>query len=561
MSHTVEKIAHEKCGSSDALQVFISDAGTYDGYCFKCHTYVPHPYGEGGSPATEKLQRPSKSREQVAEELAEISTLRSMAIASRGLRMEALDHFGVKVATSEEDGETQVARFFPFTKNGEVTSYKAKLFDTKNMWIVGEFKGVDMFGWQQAVATGGRKLFITEGEEDAVALWQAIKDKEKGTKWEDHNPAVVSLSSGSNSVKKNLNDALERIRATFKEVVFVFDMDEAGKQAVKDGLQVYPTASSVTIPEKDANECVVKGKSLALANACLFNSVAPKNTRIVAGSSVYEAGRQQAAYGLSYPWQGFTKLTRGMRFGETYYLGAGVKMGKSTVRSALASHLITTHGLKVFMACPEETNRKTWQLVCSQVVGKIFHDPDVPFDFKAYDEASSIVGDNLYLLNLYQHLSWDNLRADIMVAAAQGCKAIFIDPITNLTNGVASGEANTWLQEIAQALAAIALDLGLIIFIFCHLKSPESGDSHERGGKVLSHQFAGSRAMMRSCNMMVGLEGNKDPDFPLLLRNRRRLVVLEDREFGASGVVDMFYNLETGLYTEVKDDEGNGGLD
>jgi twinkle protein len=193
--------------------------------------------------------------------------------------------------------------------------------------------------------------------------------------------------------------------------------------------------------------------------------------------------------------------------------------------------------------------------VCSQTVGKIFHDPDVPFDFEAYDLASKTVGDNLFLLNLYQHLDWVSLRADIMAAVGQGAKAVFIDPITNLTNGIASGEANVALQEIAQELAALALDMQLIIWIFCHLKSPESGDSHERGGKVLSHQFAGSRAMMRSCHMMVGLEGNKDPNLPVLIRNQRKLVVLEDREFGASGIIPVMYDSNTGLYNEIVGDE------
>jgi twinkle protein len=229
-------------------------------------------------------------------------------------------------------------------------------------------------------------------------------------------------------------------------------------------------------------------------------------------------------------------------------------MGKTTLRSALASHIITAHGQKVFMAAPEETNKKTWQLVCGQASGRIFHDPDVPFDYEAYDGASKLIGDNLYLLNLYQHMGWDSLRSDIIASANEGCKSIFIDPITNLTNGISSGEANTALQEISQELASIALDMQLTIWMFCHLKAPDSGNPHERGGRVMSNQFAGSRAMMRSCHMMMGLEGNKDPDLPEEVRNQRRLVILEDREFGASGYVNLYYNPVRGLYTEIKNE-------
>ncbi|KKK45211.1 hypothetical protein LCGC14_3165850, partial [marine sediment metagenome] len=199
----------------------------------------------------------------------------------------------------------------------------------------------------------------------------------------------------------------------------------------------------------------------------------------------------------------------------------------------------------------EEANRKTVQMVLGKVAGKIFHDPDVEFDYDAYDEAADVVGDRLFMLSLYQHLGWDSLRNDIMVAVSQGCKAIFIDPITNLVNGIASGETNTILQEIAQELAALAKDLDIVVFIFCHLKAPLSGPAHERGGKVFSHQFSGSRAMMRSCNLMLGIEGDKDPDLDDEERNVRKLVVLEDREFGASGVVRLYWDKTSGLFNEI----------
>ena len=54
------------------------------------------------------------------------------------------------------------------------------------------------------------------------------------------------------------------------------------------------------------------------------------------------------------------------------------------------------------------------------------------------------------MVNLYQHLGWETLRDDIVSAAHLGAKAFFIDPITNLTNGVNPAEANTMLQGIAQ---------------------------------------------------------------------------------------------------------------
>jgi hypothetical protein len=163
------------------------------------------------------------------------------------------------------------------------------------------------------------------------------------------------------------------------------------------------------------------------------------------------------------------------------------------------------------------------------------------------------VGENLLCLNLYQDLDWQTLRGDIVQAVEEGCEVVFIDPITNLTNGIDSGQANTVLQEFAQELAYLAKDLNIIVFLFCHLKAPLHGSPHERGGKVFSSQFAGSRAMMRSCHVMLGLEGNKDPDLTVEERNMRRLIILEDRAYGSTGYVSLYYDEKTGLYHEMKE--------
>lgn len=548
MASCIEKLPHS-CGSSDGLQVF-EEGGKYDGFCFACQTYVADPYGD--KPKGYKPQKIRRSPEEIAKELDEIDGFKCVDLPDRALEKWALEYFGIKIGVSEEDGETPILHYYPYTKDGQRVAYKTRLIEGKRLWCVGSMKGVDLFGWQQALASGAKRLMITEGECDAVALLQALVKKQRGTKWENYYPAVVSLTSGASSAKADLTANLAAIRANFQEVVLVFDQDEAGRAAAEAALQVLPTARTVTLPSKDANQCLLDGRQKALCDAVLFKAQTPKNTRLVNASSLFEAARKPAEWGLSWPWDGLTRMTRGIRFGETYYLGAGVKMGKSEMVNAIGAHLMVEHNLPILMAKPEEANNKTVKLMAGKIAGRIFHDPNIPFDEDAYDAATAKIGDKLWLINLYQHLGWESLRNDVMVAAAEGCKAVFIDPITNLTNGVVAGDANTMLQDIAQELAAMAKDLNIVVFIFCHLKAPLTGDPHERGGKVLSHQFAGSRAMMRSCNLMLGLEGNKDPDLSEEQRNMRRLVILEDREFGASGYIDLYWDQRTSLFNEVR---------
>ena len=203
------------------------------------------------------------------------------------------------------------------------------------------------------------------------------------------------------------------------------------------------------------------------------------------------------------------------------------------------------------MAKPEEANKKTYKLLAGKMVGRFFHDPKIEFDYEAYDKAGKMLEGKLAMIDLYQEIDWDTLKGDIRAAAHEGCKAIFIDPITNLTNGMNAADANVKLQAIAQELSAMAKDLDVVIFIFCHLKAPDNGAPHERGGKVFSSQFAGSRAMMRSCNLMIGIEGNKDPELPVEERNVRILEILEDREFGVSGRFPLYWDPKTSLFNEM----------
>lgn len=544
----VEKIRCLSCGSNDAKQVFEEDK-RFSAYCFNCNKYDPSPYEEGQAPKVRT--RLTKTPEEIAEELEEINGLPSLDLDHRKLHKETLETYGVKVAVSEEDGITPTIAYYPHTREGAVVGYQCKLIDPKKFWWLGDPNDIDLFGWEVAKTSASKRIFITEGADDALALYQVLKQRNKGTQYEGFLPAVVSIIHGATGARRDIARQLEVIKAKFEKIVLVFDQDDPGKAAVQSVLNLIPDAHSATLPSKDANACLIEGRSNALASAVLFEAKVPKNSRIISASSLYEAAKEPAKWGLSWPWPKLTELTRGMRPGETTYIGAGVKMGKGEIRNAITAHLITEHNLPCLVVSPEEHNRGTVQRVLGKVVGRIFHDPKIEFDYHAYDEAAEKVGDRLRMINLWQQLDWEHLKNDIRMAANEGVRGVFIDPVTNIVAGHASGEANTMLEGMSQELSVLAKDLSLYTFIFCHLKSPIAGPSHERGGDVLSNQFAGSRAMMRSCNTMLGLWGNKDPNLPEEVRNMRELIILEDREFGASGKVPLYWDSNTGLFNPV----------
>tara|TARA_R110002020_G_scaffold287099_1_gene502557 strand:+ start:9966 stop:11636 length:1671 start_codon:yes stop_codon:yes gene_type:complete len=550
----VSKEACHKCGGMNSLQVY-EEGGNYTGFCFRpqCMTYFPDPYGdkpEDWTPPKGTLGKSAEEREAECKEISEEWGVHDLP--SRELKKEYLDYFGVKVGVSEEDGMTPTIVALPVKRDGSLVSYKMRLLEEKRMWSLGDSGSADLFGWDQAVATGAPRLIICEGEYDAIALTQVLKEGNRDPAYADFWPAVVSLANGSGSARKEVQSKLDLIKSTFKDVVLAFDMDEAGDEAALAVCKILPEAMRAKLPAKDANACLQEGRSKALRNSVLFKASVQKNSRLVYGSALKDVARKEAQWGRSFPWQALTKQTRGERNGETYYWGAGVKMGKSELLNALAAHNVINHGKKVFLAKPEEANGKTYKMMVGKAANRIFHDPTIEFDYEAFDKYEPLIGDNVVMLDLYQHLTWDHVKGDIIHAASEGYDVVYLDPITNFTNQLGTSEANEMLVAISAEAAAMAADHNLAMHFFCHLNAPPRGSQpHEMGGQILSNQFAGSRAMMRSCNYMLGLEGNKDPELSQAERNCRQIVLLEDREFGQVGKTNLFWDSKTGAFNEM----------
>lgn len=569
----VLKMSHS-CGSRRGLQVFAQEDGSLDAYCYGCGVVVKDPLGKGKTTKDVDLPEP-KTEAEIQAEIAEVSSFQCVDLSVKKLRAKNLDKFGIKIGLSERDGKTPETIYYPYRRDGKIVGYKVKLLpqgdQPKRIWSLGELKGCEFFGWQEAIAKGGKRLIITEGEDDAVAV-ESLMERFTKDEWKDRTPAIISLPHGAGNAAESLSKWKKEIVARWKEIILVFDMDKAGEEAIQKAMLILPEAVTVRLPSKDVNQCIIDGRAKAAFDAISFNHEKPKNSRLVFGEDLHQEAKEPAKYGeLTWPYPTLNETTRGIRLGETIYIGAGVKLGKSELLNDLAAHFIKNHGVKVFMAKPEEANKKTYKLVAGKIVGRRFHDPDVEFDEDAFEEAGKVLRGKLAMVNLYQHLGWDSLRDDIIAAAHWGAKAVFIDPITNLTNGVNAADANTELQRIAQDLAAMALDLNIVVFIFCHLKAPDGNIAkekrekyyrdgkyiglgvcpHELGGDVVSSQFAGSRAMMRSCNMMLGLEGNKDEALDENIKNIRNLVLLEDREFGETGRFPIYWQKNTTLFKEI----------
>ena len=100
--------------------------------------------------------------------------------------------------------------------------------------------------------------------------------------------------------------------------------------------------------------------------------------------------------------------------------------------------------------------------------------------------------------------------------------------------------------------------LNITIFLFCHLKTVREGVPWEKGRIATADDFAGSRAMVQSCDIAIAVQAwmlteaedeEQDIDF---LNRRRVLHILREREYNAVGKVNLLWNTNTGKLEEQK---------
>ena len=467
------------------------------GYCNRCE--YTEKSGEAVSPvAAIKLLKVDNMQQ-----FNEITAFPTTAMPARGIDQDIAEHYGVRSSVDEATG-TIDTHYYPITYKGETLSYRLRELP-KSFSNVGKqsIKGipVELMG-QSVTPEGGKRILICGGQDDMLAAAQMLKRK-----YPAYWPAVVSLTHGENT--KSLEDNMEYVNS-FQEVYIYSDMDTKGRECADKMAQLIgEKARIVKTSEKDANDMLQKGKAGEFINS-YFNARPYAPEGFVTIEDVFDEATKMPEYGRPWPWPSMTRLTYGRRDGEGIYFGAGVKIGKSEAVNQIAHHVTQVEGGKIALFKLEEKPAMTVRKMAGKIKHKQFHKPDGDFTQNELIEGvQSVKGVVFY--DSYAATTWEKLKAAIRHAVlVEGCKDVIIDPLTRLTVGLTSGEANEELELIADELSKMAKDLKFFYHIFCHLKAP-SGDKkpHERGGKVLSSQFTGSRAMMRACYYMIGIQRDK----------------------------------------------------
>lgn len=399
-----------------------------------------------------------------------------MELKHRGLSEDTCQKYNIRCAkytgylSKNVKVDNELVALFPTYKHGRVIRQKLKVVsDKKKQGLKGDnTQATALFGQQLFSPNKQIPIVVTEGEEDAAAIWQMTKALGKPL------PAV-SINNGANHAQKEIEANLEWL-CGFKEVLFAFDMDGPGHDAFQACMSLFEPgqAKRVKMPLKDANEMLLAGRTDEM-RACLWNAEIVKPNTIVFPHEIVEKVLQKPSYGISWPWKAMDKATYGMRRGEVYLLAAATSVGKTEFVREIITGLINNE-CKVGLFSFEQQPEQTMQRFIGALMNKRIYLPGC----SGWDdeEISSHLNKLKDSIALYQpesgQISIESVLINIRFLAKAHKMAFFV--IDNLkalaTNPVIDGKrvaAHDYASHAMGQFVALAKQLNINIFVVNHL--------------------------------------------------------------------------------------------
>lgn len=509
------------CGSSDALCEY-SDGHTF---CFSCETYH-HGTDDHTNNGGTRIVRNN--------EVIPLDSLTLDALRARGLTQETCAKYGY-YKTRINNELAQVACYID--DNGEIVGQKLRYKD-KRFTVRGEVS--DRFFGQHLWPGGGKKLIITEGEIDCLTVSQV-----QGNKY-----PVVSIPNGAKSAKRVFKAQMEWLES-FEQVIVMFDMDERGREAVKDveGILKPGKLFIATLPLKDPNECLLNDQADAIIKA-IWNAKAYKPDGIVNGADLWSVleNEEEDAEGYSLPWDiDLQKMTLGFRKGELVVLTAGTGVGKTTFVRQISHHFGVHLNLKVGMMMLEENVKRTAKGIMSVETGKRLHinrKAVTPEEYKAAFEKTLGTG-NFIFHEHFGSIEGDNLLNKMRyMAVGEGCDFIILDHVSIAVSGLEGDNERKLIDILMTTMRSLVEETGVGLVVISHLKRPDGQQSHEEGGSTSLSQLRGSGAIAQLADTVIGLERNQQAEGKE--KNLVRLRLLKCRFTGETGIAGyLWFNKET----------------
>jgi len=554
------------CDSSDAAGL------NQDGssYCFSCQGWAnnydnPTKFRRNGKDvmglATKAPVPPSKPVEKVTNIKTQtlkntdldISKASFNPLKDRGLSADTARFYGVKSVLDSEGNPLQ--HWYPYYQDNEIVSYKVRKVETKDFrWV--HLKDTDnkkLFG-QQLLQGGGPILTITEGECDAMAIYQM-----QGSKY-----AAVSVNNGVQSLNE-IKANLEFIES-FKEVFICYDNEPKAREAARKVADLIAgKARIVILPDeyKDANEMLQAGKGAEFSRAFWAAQTYTPSGVINLSNKISSLSTREQKPSIPYPWQGLNKKLIGLRQGELVTFTGGTGLGKSSVVRELQYHLLTKTQDNIGIVALEESWERTADGILSIEANQRLYIDDIreAYGKDKYIELSNKVlgGDNQDRLWIHAHFGASNFdeilsKINYMIVGCN-CKWIVVDHLQMIVAASDDKNERSLIDKIMTELRKIVEKTGAGLLLVSHLRRLEGNQGHENGAQVNLSHLRGSGGIAQISDCVIALERNQqsqDEDEA----QKTRLRVLKSRYTGEVGIAThLQYNVDSGRLSEILDKE------
>ena len=511
-SELVEKTACPNCPSSDAYAIYDDGGGKSHGYCFSCTTYVHDLTNDFDEPTVaigNTIQQKTTNFPQ-----GDYADLPARKLAAKTLK---------KFNYTVGDGK----HYAPYyDKDGNKVAVKVRGAN-KEFYVVGDMKKAVLFG-QQLWPGGGKRLVVTEGEADCLAYAQATN-----LTWE-----CCSVPSGAAGAVKAVRQNIEFIES-HAEVVFLFDMDEPGREAsLSCAVLLRPGLAKIAkLPLKDANDMLIAGRVEELKTA-VYTAKTYRPDGIVQGDEIDLAEVIKATpKGLDVPYLELNQALRGFRKRELYLLTAGSGVGKSTFAKELGVHLAKEHGQRIGWVMLEESLNKTVQSIVAIdndiPAGDLMEDP-TRLEESEWRRSMHQIVENCAFYDAWGSTEVDNLMQRLRYLAV-GCECdwIVLDHISMVVAGLDVEERKT-LDILMVKLRQFVEQTGVGVIAISHLRRNNNKTSFNRAGEVDLNDLRGSASLEQMSDVVLSVERNMMED------DREKAEVsqirlLKNRPFGQTG--------------------------
>jgi len=512
-----------KCGSSDAGALY-DDGHTF---CFSCEQYGVADEEEEPDSSTNPFTKVQTKNSTEAEVV--YAQGQAQALKARGISADTARHFGYRVNSTHQ--------LAPYYRNGKLVAIKTRNKD-KEFRVIGDGSNLPFFG--QNLQSKGKRLFVVEGEIDALSLSQAL-----GNKW-----PVVSVPQGAQSAPKAVRRELEWLQ-NFEEVVFCFDGDKPGQDAAAACAEIMEPGRAFVaqLPLKDANEMLLAGRVKDLVSA-VWNAPQYRPDGIIAAKDLWEVvSRQEAAPAIDYPFAGLNDKTRGMRKGELVTVTAGSGIGKSAFVRECAHHLIQKGERVGYIALEESVKRTALGLIGIEL-NKLLHiDAQNVKKSELKSAFDNVFGsDSVYLYDSFGSIAVDNIVNKIRyLAKGLECSWIILDHISILISGLDIADERKAIDVCMTRLRTLVEETGIGMLLVSHLRRPEGNKGFEDGLQVSLNSLRGSHSIGQLSDIVLGLERDQQGED----KNTTKVRVVKNRFTGETGeACSLTYDQNTGRLKE-----------